>query len=314
VPPSLLHPAVADSTAELRTRFRAAEPFRHIVLDRFLDETFCESLRRDFPPFDPALTMSETGVPGNKAVIEDLPHISAVYRQFDQFIQSRELLDWVGEVAGIPKLIYDPGYFGGGTHENLHDQDLDIHVDFNFHPKTHTHRRLNLIVFLNPEWDTSWGGCLELHKDPWRDPVHDYVVSIVPLFNRCVIFETTEQSWHGFRRIDLPPGQRHISRRSIAVYFYSRERPPAETAVAHNTVYVPWPIPDRLHAGYTLTDADILELKILFRRRDEQLRFLYEREKESTMLREALSNLLESRSFRLGRLLTAPIRALLGRK
>ncbi len=182
-----------------------------------------------------------------------------------------------GAITGITDLLYDKDYVGGGTHENLDGQELDIHVDFNYHPATFQHRRLNLILFLNPEWSESWGGSLELCVDPW-DPSSAEVVRILPLANRAVLFETTERSWHGFSRITLPPGKRELSRRSIAVYFYTKKRPAEETAASHATVYIPRPLPTHLQPGHTLTECDLEELQRLTQRRDDQIRFLHERE------------------------------------
>ncbi|MBY0502427.1 MAG: 2OG-Fe(II) oxygenase [Bryobacteraceae bacterium] len=284
-----------------RDAFANARPFRHVIIDNFLSEEFCAALLREFPAFDQKQALNEMGLPGAKAVVEKLPQIGPAYRQFDTLIQSPEFLAKIEAITGIPRLLYDPHYFGGGTHENRHGQDLDIHVDFNYHPKTHTHRRLNLIIFLNPRWEAAWGGCLELRRDPWGAPEDDEVVSVVPLLNRCVIFETTETSWHGFRRVQVP--DETLSRRSLAIYYYTAERPAAETAPAHSTVYVPWRMPAHLRAGHTLTEADVDALDEQFSRRNELLRFLYEREKEFTEVRESLLN---SHSYRLSRALLAP--------
>jgi Rps23 Pro-64 3,4-dihydroxylase Tpa1-like proline 4-hydroxylase len=144
-------------------------------------------------------------------------------------LQSQEFLDFVSDLTGIPDLLHDPDYVGGGTHENRHGQGLDAHVDFNYHPRTRWHRRLNLIVYLNEQWEPGWGGELELHSDPW-DVEANRTVSILPGMNRAVIFETTETSWHGFSQIRLPQGHRHASRRSFAICLYTRERPAQETA------------------------------------------------------------------------------------
>ena len=281
--------------------FAQAQPFRHVIIDDFLTADFCAALLKEFPTFDQNKALNEMGLPGAKAVNEKLPRIGPAYRQFDQLIQSREFLEKISAITGIPRLLYDPHYTGGGTHENRHGQDLDIHVDFNYHPKTRTHRRLNLILFLNPEWRPEWGGCLELHRNPWGAPADDETVTIVPLLNRCVIFETTETSWHGFRRIQVPDAQ--ISRRSLAIYYYSEERPTEETAPAHSTVYVPWQMPSHLRAGHTLSEVDVAALSEQFSRRNELLRFLYEREKEFTEVREGM---LTSPSYRLARILLAP--------
>ncbi len=89
------------------------------------------------------------------------------------------------------------------------------------------------------------------------------MVEVLPLFNRCVIFETTERSWHGFRRITLPAERAADSRRSVAFYFYTAARPAQETAPTHSTVYVDRGLPERFVPGYMLTPSDCDELAAL---------------------------------------------------
>ncbi|HEX5229127.1 MAG TPA: 2OG-Fe(II) oxygenase [Bryobacteraceae bacterium] len=303
---TLLHPSVIETADALREQFESAQPFKHIVIDRFLNDAFCNDLMRGFPAFDLTHAVNERGETGRKSAIPDLPRLGEPYARFDALIRSREFLDWTGRVTGIANLLYDPEYIGGGTHENLHGQDLDSHVDFNYHPQRHWHRRLNLIVFLNPQWHADWGGCLELLADPWTQDGARPSTTVVPLANRAVIFETNERSWHGFRRIELPSEAAGISRRSIAVYFYTRERPATEVAPSHGTFYVQRPVSDRIQPGYTLAEQDVDELRALVERRDAQIKFLYERELEFS---DALASVVQSRAFRLGHALTWPARA-----
>ena len=263
---------VADADA-LAARFASAQPFRHVVVDDFLVPAYADALFAQFPPFAAGNARNEAGEVGNKAVVERIRGLGPAYARLDDAIQSPEFLAWVGRVTGIDALLYDPWYFGGGTHENREGQDLDPHVDFNRHPVERWHRRLNLIVYLNREWADAWGGSLELHSDPRR--ADDRVTLVTPLFNRCVIFETNEISWHGFSRIALPSERDGLTRRSIALYFYTRERPVEELADTHSTIYVDRPLPERFAEGRRLDAHDVEELRVMLQRRDQHNQRLY---------------------------------------
>ena len=268
---------ISDATRarlpELAEQFQRRDPFRHVVIDDFLDRAVAERLLVEFPAFDAKFALNENGEVGQKAVVERIRGIGPTYAALDDLIQTREFLTLLSRITGIDDLEYDPHYFGGGTHENREGQDLDAHVDFNRHPVTHTHRRLNLIVYLNHEWDDAWGGSLELHRDPHAEDNSTRLVT--PLFNRAVIFETTEWSWHGFSRISLPEAKRDLSRKSIALYFYTKARPQEELADTHSTIYVDRPLPPRFAAGRTLDVHDVQELKVLLKRRDMHIQRLY---------------------------------------
>ncbi len=260
----------ADSFAQ---QFASAKPFRHVVIDNFLSPEYVARLDEEFPAFELGNARNENGDLGNKSTIEKIRALGPSFMALDDVIQSNEFLKLVGKLTSIDGLLYDPWYFGGGTHENRHGQDLDAHVDFNRHPIENWHRRLNLIVYLNHEWQDDWGGALELHSDPRSSD--DHVVRVAPDFNRCVIFETTETSWHGFPEIRLPADSRHVSRRSIALYFYSHERPQEELADTHSTIYVDRPLPQRFQPGLVLTGDDMQEIRILLARRDQHIQRLY---------------------------------------
>lgn len=255
--------------------FACARPFRHVVIDGFLDADFCRRIVQEFPAFDQGAALNEDGRVGGKATRESVRALGSAYAELDELVQTRVFRELVGRITGIDDLLYDPHYFGGGTHENRQGQDLDPHIDFNFHPISKQHRRLNLIIYLNEEWDDDWGGSLQLHRDPYLEPAQDEIVTVTPLMNRCVMFETSEHSWHGFKRIDLPPGKRGLSRKSFALYYYTKKRPQEETGPEHSTVYVERHLPERFQAGLTLSDEDVRELKTLLARRDQHLQRLY---------------------------------------
>lgn len=270
--------------------FAAAQPFRHVAIDGFLQPERAEALLQQFPGFDTRYALNEMGEVGGKAVRTRVRELGPAYAALDDFLQTAEFLDAVSRITGIPELLYDLDYEGGGTHENRQGQGLDAHIDFNYHPRTGWHRRLNLIVYLNPQWEQGWGGNLQLHRDPWVEGGE--VSELLPLFNRCVVFETNEVSWHGFESIRLPDEHAALSRRSFAIYLYTRERPPAETAPPHATVYVPEGMPADITVGRALDAEDHLRLRAGFARLRAQLRFLYQRETDFTAQIEALKGAL----------------------
>jgi hypothetical protein len=264
---AIFDPAVNAAADEYRSRFQRAEPFKHVVVEPFFAAAMAEQLVADFPPFSNERAINEFGVVGGKAVNEKLAAISPAYARLAGHLQSAQFLQLISHLTGIPDLLADPNMHGGGTHENRHGQELDPHVDFNYDPPTKLHRRINLLVYLNKEWRAEWGGSIELHSNP-RRPEDNRITSYAPAFNRALIFETNEYSWHGFPKIDLPAEKRHLSRKSISIYLYSRDRPASEIGPEHGTFYVQRALPERIRPGHVLTAADVAEIESLLRRRD----------------------------------------------
>jgi hypothetical protein len=116
-------------------------------------------------------------------------------------------------------------------HQTLRGGFLKIHIDYNRHESWNLDRRLNVLLYLNSGWDEKWGGALEL----WDADVKNCVQKIAPISNRLVIFGTTEYSWHGHPEpLACPAG---VTRKSLALYYYSNGRPQEEIAMMHSTVF-----------------------------------------------------------------------------
>lgn len=275
----LIDESVFNKLNEYRQAFEQGKPFKYVVIDNFLIPEIAQTLLKDFPSFDLNKAINEVGKIGGKAVQENLAEISLNYRILAEHIESKNFLNLISQITGIEGLINDPTFYGGGTHENLNGQELDPHIDFNLDERNWYHRRLNVIIFLNEEWQESWGGALELHSNP-REPDENKIKAFLPLFNRCIIFETNEYSWHGFTQIKLPSEKQHLSRKSISIYLYTKTRPASEIAPPHTTFYVHRPLPEHIQAGKTLTEEDYQEIKILLKRRDDLIYFYQKRELE----------------------------------
>jgi len=289
-------PQVSESVTRqadhYREAFLRAAPFKHVMIESFFEPKFAERLLGEFPSFDPKLAMNEMGELGGKAVNTKIREISPAYEELYETIGSKGFLDLMSRLSGIPDLVMDPKLYGGGTHENRHGQELDAHVDFNYDESEKLHRRLNVIIYMNQEWKTEWGGAIEIHSNPW-DHKNNQIHAFDPLFNRCVMFETNEYSWHGFPKIQLPEDKRHLSRKSISIYLYTKDRPAEEIAPMHATFYVQRPLPPYIQEGRVLTGEDIKELNELLKRRDDWLRMYHKMELEKNREIAVRNNLIK---------------------
>lgn len=120
----MLNPRLQTDVERIAAQFSPREPFRHVLIDDFFSPDFCAQLLAQFPPFERGSARNEAGGIGAKSTVEKIRGLGPAYTQLDDLIQTRQFLDLIGRITGIPDLLYDPWYFGGGTHENRSGQDL----------------------------------------------------------------------------------------------------------------------------------------------------------------------------------------------
>jgi hypothetical protein len=213
----------------LRDHFASADPIRHVVIDDLLDPVTAALAARAFP--DPhAMQIAFAGLPEVKNAEQRLDALDPVFRAIFDELRSQRFMQWLGAVTSIPELVADPELHGGGLHQGADGSYLDVHADFNVHPQLGLYRRLNVLIYLNERWELPWQGYLEL----WARDMSECRASIEPRFNRCVIMETHDHAFHGYKELRLPPG---VTRRSLAAYYYSGERSTAQTPEAHDTLF-----------------------------------------------------------------------------
>ena len=216
-------PEIVEHKDQLSEDFTTAEPVRHIVIDDFLDAEYAHTLLDDLPS-PAAMPKSRDYMFSDKRELSTLDRHSDISRLLHDVFMSKEFADFLNLLTGR-EVFVDPEYVGGGFHAGAKNSFLDLHTDFNLHP-AHSDwlRELNILLYLNPGWQPAWGGQLLLTDSPDAP-----TMSVEPKFNRLVIMESTDTSFHGYERISFPDG---LARRSIAAYAYSRV---SEGAVARRT-------------------------------------------------------------------------------
>jgi Rps23 Pro-64 3,4-dihydroxylase Tpa1-like proline 4-hydroxylase len=220
-----------DFAEKNRERYATATPFPHIAIDNFLRPEILDAVVRDFPSRDSAQWGAMIDKDQKKFAANVPARMAPSVRRVLYFLNSREIVNFLEKLTGIEGLVPDPHYAGGGCHELRPGGFLKVHADFNWHKQMRLDRRINLLIYLNKDWQPEYGGNLELWDETMSHKVADYL----PLFNRCVIFSTTDNSFHGNPvPVNCPPGS---SRRSLAFYYYTNGRPTGEVSQSHGTLF-----------------------------------------------------------------------------
>jgi hypothetical protein len=221
---------------ELSGSYCFAEPFPHIVIDHFLPSPLIEEIYSLFPTeklADDKFYESDYGGLHKRQVLPE--SCESRIRNIFHFFNSAPILQFLEGLTTIESLIGDPYFNGGGFHEIFTGGKLGVHADFRINEQLHLNRRINMLIYLNKSWQSDYGGFLEL----WDKEMRSKVDSVAPLFNRCVIFNTDATSYHGHPDPLNTPNE--ISRKSIALYYYTASKKVYEDTPAHSTMYVARP-------------------------------------------------------------------------
>lgn len=209
-------------------------PFPNISFENFFDKDSLDEILVHFPDLKSKADYNFKNANENKLATKGEYKLSEHAREFIRFLNSQVFLDFLTNLTGIENLIPDPSLAGGGYHELKPGGFLKIHSDFNKHPDTKLDRRINVLVYLNKDWKSEYGGQFEL----WNETMTECVKKIEPNFNTMAIFSTTSKSYHG------NPGiikcEEGNSRKSIAMYYYTNGRPQHEVVEyleEHSTIF-----------------------------------------------------------------------------
>lgn len=204
------------------------QPYKHVVIDNFFPNELASECLMSFPD-----------IKDNSWEYSNDEDIEVKYRtnwqsEFDipdglvdaiRILNGAPFLKAMSKIMGIDKIVPDPYFTGGGLNVTMKGGLLDVHVDGNYHDATGLNRRLNALVYLNPGWQADWGGEFGVYDEKGEKCVK----KVSPLFNRLVIFDSHDKSFHGLPDpVNFPINE---PRRSIILYYYTLEKRPGEHIV-----------------------------------------------------------------------------------
>jgi hypothetical protein len=194
------------------------DPFFHVVIDNFFPEEVAHQLSNDFLDYDDSKWYCFDNPIENKKICNNWNIFpKTTYTEITRLL-SNKFVEELKKITGIDPIYPDIGLLGSGWHMHGRGGKLNVHRDYVIHPKIKLSRKLNLIVYLTPNWNPEWGGALEIWShNSETDKPKECVSKIDCLFNRAIIFDTAQNSWHGLPNALTCPD--NVYRKSIALYY-----------------------------------------------------------------------------------------------
>lgn len=211
-------------------------PFYYQVIDNFFNKEQAKTISQEFPEYNSDIWYCYNNPLEHKKTCNNWYQFGPETYKTLTMLNSKEFIKQLQKITGISKLYPDIGLHGGGLHIHGTGGKLNIHLDYSIHPKLKLQRKLNLIIYLEEDWNPKWGGNLEFwsHDKEKNKPDKRYV-KVDNVFNRAILFDTTQNSWHGFPDpLTCPEGK---YRKSLAVYYLTD--PPEGTDPRPRALYAP---------------------------------------------------------------------------
>ena len=193
-------------------------PYDHYIFENFFPKELAKKLSNNFLEYENGDWFFYNNPIENKKTISDWNKFPKETYETFQYLCSVEFISIIKHITGVENIYPDYGLHGGGWHIHGKGGNLNVHKDYSIHPKLSLQRKFNLIIYLSEDWDIQWGGGLELwsHNSQENKPLKlEKVVDC--LYNRAILFDTTQNSWHGLPNYIQCPQQKF--RKSMAVYY-----------------------------------------------------------------------------------------------
>ncbi len=222
---SLVAQRLRTDVQALARSWNESGAIRHVVIDSVLPDATARAIHDAFPPFEQMVR--NVSLRECKSIAVQMDRYDRLTEEALFAFQQPEVVELVGRITGMPGLEPDPNLYVGGLSAMRKDDFLNLHIDNSHGRNRERWRVLNLLYYVTPDWSADDGGSLEL----WPQGRSGAPVVIPSLFNRLVIMETHEGSWHS-----VNPIRRDGKRTCVSNYYFS-DTPARDTDRFHVTFF-----------------------------------------------------------------------------
>ena len=197
--------------------YQRKDIFNYCIVDNFFNTDIALKLEQEFPDFNDKMWHEYNNPIEIKKTLNDWNKFPETTYSVFKILNSNKFLTLLRKYTKLRSLTSDEGLNGGGWHIHKRGGKLNLHLDYNIHPKLKLQRKINIIIYLNSSWKSNWGGELGFFSNESSIKPGKLIKKIYPKYNRAVIFDTSQNSWHGLvGKVNCPSKQ---FRKSIATYY-----------------------------------------------------------------------------------------------
>jgi len=214
----------------LQEQFAASQhKIGFFYLDNLLPEKLATKIFEAFPAIEN--TVLRKNLKEYKYVAYQMDKYDPLLEEILYAFQDERVVKLVEGICGFPSIFPDAFLYAGGLSMMAKGNFLNPHLDNSHDKDRKLWRVLNLLYYVTPDWEDSYGGNLEL----WPNGLKEKPITITSKFNRLAVMATHHNSWHSVNKVFADN-----TRCCVSNYYFS-DTPVRKTDTFHVTSFRGWP-------------------------------------------------------------------------